>query len=182
MSTTEEVYKDVNKSFCIIRSSFFMSIYMYIAMFLFFQVTLSLYILFTSENSGMSSGEKILFPWLYNKVVGQHIHQSPLCLVLALHKNQSENNFFNVALILTLDDFSDVLWIKYINNGYINHMEEKSLPPSNTFTKNIALGENLVWFANSVHICIISLNDIWLFTVIFSHFWFTFTFHLDSQQ
>ena len=29
-NTTEEVYQDVNESFCIIRSSFWMSIYIYV--------------------------------------------------------------------------------------------------------------------------------------------------------
>ena len=45
--TTEEVYQDVNESFCIIRSSFLMSIYIYTYIYIYIYIYI-IYIIYIS--------------------------------------------------------------------------------------------------------------------------------------
>ena len=59
-------------------------------------------------------------------------------------------------------------------------MEDKCLPPSNTFKKKIVLEQHLVWFENSLHICIVSFNKIWLFHCNIFPIFICFYFSLDK--
>ena len=71
-------------------------------------------------------------------MVGQHVHQSPLCFELVLYENQSENKSLSVLLILTLDEFSDILFfILFFSIDILLHIHLSNI-------KTLSLGTNIM--------------------------------------